>query len=449
MKRGISDPTLSRFSEFIARAMGLHFPPLRWADLARGLDAAAADLGFDSAEAAALELMAQPPTQRQSDALADHLTVGETYFFREPATFEALANHVLPELIRVRREGEKRLRIWSAACCTGEEPYSIAMALHETIPDLQDWDVTVLATDICPRFLQKAEQGVFGPWSFRGAPTRMKDRYFRPAGNAQFAILPEIRRLVRFAPLNLADDVYPSPANHTDAMDVIFCRNVLMYFTAEQAGKVIEKLHRVQRPGGWLFVSASELGQVAFPSYATVKYPNAIVYRKQESAPAAVGIPRPVPPPPPRRPVVPRMPAAPKVLPDAETDDRMARKLANEGNLSEALACCARWIARDALCAPARYLRAVVLQEQGAIEDAIGSLRAALYLEPDFVMAHFALGTLMRRRGRHRDSARHFQTALALAARYSDDEVLPESDGITAARFAQMVDALQHEEAVA
>src|SRR5207245_2651959 len=119
-----------------------------------------------------------------------------------------------------------------------EEPYSIAILLRQLIPDLQNWNIMLLATDINPHYLCKAAAGVFGAWSFRNAPAGFIERYFLPAADRQFEILPEIRHLVRFGQLNLMDDLYPAFENDTLGFDVIFCRNVLMYFTPAQALRV-------------------------------------------------------------------------------------------------------------------------------------------------------------------------------------------------------------------
>src|SRR5262245_38410480 len=137
MRRMRTDPAveqaLPRISELIARTIGLHFPPERRADLQRGLESAAAELGFENGAACAKWLLSAPPTPVQLNTLANHLTIGETYFFRERKTFDALESHVLPELIRARST-ERRLRIWSAACSTGEEPYSLAILLQQLLP---------------------------------------------------------------------------------------------------------------------------------------------------------------------------------------------------------------------------------------------------------------------------------------------------------------------------
>lgn len=163
---GVPDALWGCLSEFIAQNTGLHFPPERRSDLQRGFTAAAAEFGFADSARCADWLLSTPLTRPQLHTLASHLTVGETYFFRDRKTFDALAQHILPELLRRRRGREQRLRLWSAACSTGEEPYSLAILLQQLLPDWRDWHITILATDINPRSLQKAAAGVYGEWSF-------------------------------------------------------------------------------------------------------------------------------------------------------------------------------------------------------------------------------------------------------------------------------------------
>src|SRR6266436_6835574 len=281
----VSDTLWSRLSECVAERMGLHFPSERRDDLRRGLTGAAGEFGFADVAACAEWLLSASLTKAQMQMLASHLTVGETYFFREKKTFDVLAQSVLPELVRSRRNREQRLRIWSAACCTGEEPYSLAILLHQRLPDLRDWHVTITATDINARFLHKAAAGTYGEWSFRNAPAGLKERYFNRTADGRFAIVPEIKKLVTFAHLNLVDDFYPSLTTDTNAMDVIFCRNVLMYFAPFQISKVIGELHHALVEGGWLAVSPSEASYALFPQFVTVNFSGAILYQKSNGPP--------------------------------------------------------------------------------------------------------------------------------------------------------------------
>src|SRR3990170_6133747 len=174
---------MSETSELIAGRLGLNFPKERWTDLERGLSSAAKELGFKNAEAIAQWFLTNHINKNQIEILASHLTIGETYFLREKQSFQLLETNILPEIIQKRKETDKRLRIWSAGCCTGEEPYSAAILLHELIKDLKDWNITVLATDINPRFLRKAIDGVYSEWSFRDTPGWIKEKYFKKTKN--------------------------------------------------------------------------------------------------------------------------------------------------------------------------------------------------------------------------------------------------------------------------
>ena len=267
MTRSLPDQLLLQFSELVAREMGLHFPRERWPDLEKGIRSAALEFGAPDAETCLQQWISKPLAIAEIELLASTLTVGETYFFRDNPSFELLRERVLPAVIAARHGSERRLRIWSAGCCTGEEPYSIAISLDRTLPDPSRWHVVILATDINPRFLQKAAEGIFSDWSFRDAPPWLKETYFKQAGPNRFEILPRIKQMVTFAYLNLAEDVYPSLANGTNAMDLIFCRNVLMYFSPERAARVVHGLRRALIDSGCLFVSTVEASSELFSQF--------------------------------------------------------------------------------------------------------------------------------------------------------------------------------------
>ena len=178
MQATLPHSLLSSLSEFVATQTGLHFPPERWADLERGIAAAASDFHFSNAESCARWLLSASPTRHMNEILAGHLSIGETYFFRDKQSLDILSEQILVQLLQSRRQNERRLRIWSAGCCTGEEAYTIAILLDRLIPDLKDWNVTILATDFNPKFLRKAAQGMYGAWSFRDAPVWLREQYF-------------------------------------------------------------------------------------------------------------------------------------------------------------------------------------------------------------------------------------------------------------------------------
>ncbi|MCK4359953.1 MAG: chemotaxis protein CheR [Candidatus Cloacimonetes bacterium] len=503
MNNSISDILLFKFSKFVTNQMGLHFPKNRWNDLERGIRSAAIEFGFEDAVSCIQWLLSSQFSKNQIEILASHLTVGETYFLREKKTLEILENDILPELIRSHRGTEHSLRIWSAGCSTGEEPYSIAILLRKMIPDLKDWNITILATDINTCLLQKASEGIYNEWSFRDTPPRLKERYFKKTEDGNFEILPSIKKRVTFSYHNLAEDTFPSLLNNTNAMDIIFCRNVMMYFTSELARKVIKNLYRSLVDGGWLIVSPSETSHILFSQFVTVNFSDATLYKKDNKMPPTVEVfpdilvdePKVSFQPPldfineldpevtlsqeTREPPFDQRARLPFKIEDRKTaesqptpylkaltlykqglyleaadkilglvsekqDDPKAftllvRAFANQGRLAEALEWCEKAIASDKLNSVLQYLHATILQEQDLTDKAIISLKRALYLNQKFILAYFMLGNLSRQQGKFKESDKYFENALLLLKKYSQEDILPESEGITAGRLRELI----------
>lgn len=461
MRRTLPEQTLSRLSDLLACRMGLNFPRERWSDLERGMVNAADAFGMPHAQRCADWLLSTPLTRGQIETLASCLTVGETYFFRDECCFTALETQVLPALIRARHD-ERRLRIWSAGCCTGEEAYSIAMLVDRLIPDAHAWTITILATDINPSFLRKAAAGTYTQWSFRSTPARLASMagYFHRAADNRYQINADLRKYVSFSYLNLADDLFPSMANNTNAMDMIFCRNVMQYFTAGQAERVCKKLQASLLEGGWLIVAPAETWLQPREGLRMVEFPGAIFYRKcaaqgaklEMRSPAKAHVPSP------RLAVsglrAAKLPAAApaersrtniSVSAEAALDPhyyQQARQYANQGKLDEAAACCETAIAANRVDPVAQYLLAIIQQEQGHYDQAAQSLQRALYLDSHFALAHFSLGSLHASRGRPRQARRSLRNALDLLRALPAEEVVPESEGLSAGRLSEVVTAL-------
>jgi chemotaxis protein methyltransferase CheR len=496
----VNHELLSRLSDFVAVRFGLHFPRKRWRDLERGISGVVKAFHFEDTESCIKWLLAGQLSISQLDTLACSLTIGETYFFRERKSFDALETRILPALIGSRRGDGKRLRIWSAGCSTGEEAYSIAMLLHKLITDLPQWNITILATDLNPFSLRKGERGEYGDWSFRGVPHRIKERYFTRNCDGRFEIAAHIRKMVTFAGLNLAEDPYPSLFNNTNAMDVIFCRNVLMYFAPQQVRKVIEGFRHSLLPGGWLVVSPCETSHTLFRDYETVSFHDAVFYRKGDrrnllpESPVgevknpAISLASPetacrttVDPsftlrhaePSPAQPELPnaiqseRSPmdealalyhqglyidAAAELmgllkneegmrdLPDfAVAATLLVRILADKGDFAAALEWSEIAVAANRLDPEIRYMQAVIFQEMGDAAAAILALRQTLYLDWNFTLAHFTLATLLLGQGKRKEAARHLDNARTLLAASGDDDILPGSEVMSARRLGEIV----------
>ena len=186
--------------------------------------------------------------------LVDNLTTNETYFFRESPQLRAFAEEILPELRAVLAD-RKILRIWSAGCSTGEEPYTIAMLLLESGDWWRDWQVEILGSDINQRVLHTARKGVYKKSSHRVTNPEMLAKYFIEEDKGDYRIVDKVKELVSFSSVNLLD---PAKASLISNMDIIFCRNVIIYFDKEAKKKVIESFSNKLREGGFLLLGHSE-----------------------------------------------------------------------------------------------------------------------------------------------------------------------------------------------
>ncbi len=207
--------------------------------------------GFASVE----NLLAKFRTQASNglqDKVVEALTTNETSFFRDVQPFEALRQVVIPELLK-RREQQRRLFIWCAAASSGQEPYSLAMLLHDSFPALAGWHVRILATDFSLEMLERARRGVYSHFEVnRGLPAPLLVKFFEKQG-LEWRLKDSLRRLVEFRQLNLIDPWPPMPAP-----DVSLMRNVLIYFDVEMKKALLGRARRLLRPDGYLFLGGAE-----------------------------------------------------------------------------------------------------------------------------------------------------------------------------------------------
>ncbi|MFO0708021.1 MAG: protein-glutamate O-methyltransferase [Nitrospira sp.] len=198
------------------------------------------------------ELLTGDPTREEFTRMLDLISTNKTDFFREPKHFDFLRDQILPEL-----EDVKRIRIWSSACSTGEEPYTIAITLHESVQYPAQWDFQILASDLSTRVLAKAASGTYDEERVRDVPPEIVQRHFlrgRGESAGMIKAKPHLSNIIKFRRLNLMDDTFPIKS----PLDLIFCRNVMIYFDRPTQEKLVNKFHRYLRPGGYLFIGHSE-----------------------------------------------------------------------------------------------------------------------------------------------------------------------------------------------
>lgn len=213
--------------------------------------------------------------QELSDIM-DLLTTNETYFFRESFQLKAFTDEIIPELIAQKKSRfEKTVRIWSAGCSTGEEPYTIAMLLLER-PDLAGWKIEIVGTDISQRVLHHARKGVYGNSSFRVTEPHFKSRYFHEQDGG-YRVADRIREFVTFSRLNLYDQ---SRYLFLGKMDIIFCRNVIIYFDQLAKKRVVENFYSTLNPGGFLLLGHSESLMNITTAFRLRHFKNDMVYEK-------------------------------------------------------------------------------------------------------------------------------------------------------------------------
>jgi chemotaxis protein methyltransferase CheR len=208
------------------------------------------------------------------DSLLQRLLTQETSFFRYPAAFEALEKKVLPELhMKKFWESPRSLRIWSAGCATGEEPFSVAMTLADALEFADAWNIHILATDISRQALTHAEQGVYAAREIEAVNPRQRELYFSNS-NGDYVVKPRIRNMVTFAPMNLAQVVYMGK------FDCIFCMNVLIYFSEERQAQLMQRFYEYLEPGGYLFLGHAETVSKIGVKFETHVYRDARIYQK-------------------------------------------------------------------------------------------------------------------------------------------------------------------------
>ena len=518
----MSQIKLTHIRKQLLKQLGLNYTKNQEVELYRKLKDAAIAFGFENNDDFIEWLPNQELSKSQIEKLATFLTIGETYFFREKKALDYLEFDYLPKLIIKRAKSTKKLRIWSAACATGEEPYSIAIILKKIIPDIKNWDIKILATDINPSFIKKAKEGIYSKWSFRGNTQPFIANNFKQINETRYQINQEIKEMVTFSFINLASDTYPSSHNETSEIDVILCRNVMIYFSPKGIKSVTTKLYKSLKKDGVLAVSPVEVSSLICNKFNTTKYKGVTIYIKSDKKKAES-----------INPISFTKTENPldKTLQDffdnqkdekavkrrinnlkiqiqktdaierekkvlkAETiitkkeeavlkkqkpetfgkalafyksgmidkaekltnkiislnngnDHKsslllLARIKANRGELENSEKLCLKAIRIDKIDPESHYLLATILNEQGRDKDAKKALNNTLFLNPDFALGHFLLGNISLKKSDKVNSKKHFRNAIKSLSKLRPEEILTESDGLTAKGLSVIIETFR------
>lgn len=467
---------VERFRELVSRRLGLQFEDAKRGFLTDVLRRRWEINGH--ADKSYLERLDVAPPREELRALAQELTVPETYFFRNIDQFDAFKNVALPDRVRARAD-TKRLRILSAGCASGEEPYSIAILMRETAID-PSWNVSLLAVDVNPAMLERAARGRYTSWALRETPPEIQQRWFRQ-DEREIVLDGDIRNAVRFEERNLAADDAGLWA--PSAYDTIFCRNVIMYFTPRNAQALMERIARSLAPGGYLFLGHAETLRGLSQDFHLCHTHRTFYYRRKqeneyvsvqpaiESIPPAITswtfatlvesddswvetIRRAAD----RVQMLTEAPSVARAAAPAHWDLGLAIDLLQKERFEEALALvqafppesardpdvlllravllvhsgrlveaedtCKRLLAIDEMNAGGHYVLALCGEAAGDRQAAANHDQVAVYLDPVFAMPHLHLGLLARKAGDRGSARRELGEALALLQREEASRLL-------------------------
>ncbi len=272
----MSDAQFNQLRKIIYDRAGIHFQDSKKYVLESRLSRRVEELEFDDFDQYLMFLTAGPYQSDEFQEMFNRITINETSFFRNEPQLRTFEERILPELLEARRAG-KTLRIWSAACSSGEEPYTLAMQIHRSMGvRLMDWKIEILATDISEKVLNQAREGKYHNYAVRGVDAGIMSRYFTADGST-FQLDPEIMSMVHFEKLNL-NDVFA--ARRFGTFDMIMCRNVMIYFDDDMKKKVVKMFHNQLADDGTLFIGHSESLRNLDVQFTQLDLPQAFAYRK-------------------------------------------------------------------------------------------------------------------------------------------------------------------------
>ncbi len=497
---------LSRLKTFITERTGLYFKDYDLRGLEDAISRRMSETKTDSGVAYYSRLTTSEAREDELRELLNLLTVNHTYFFRNEAQFKALKESILPEIIQNKLHERRKtlnhslrsgsgqtndeqlkpaLRIWSAGCSTGEEAYTIAMIIKDVIADTENWQIEILATDVSNDALERARNGTYGANAMRLVDADHLGRYFsetrRPGQAARFTVNDEIKKMVKFSYFNLMEDEYPG------GFDIVFCRNVVIYFELETTMRVMTKIAHSLNDKGYLFIGYSESLQFISEEFKMVSVEDAIFYVKTKDREPIRRFERLQERPAPARSleeVLAEMSKAeikaereesgitakksPKLqetlaeamkfmyakqydkalslVEEAKAIDKNAAEVyylaaeiqTNMGKIEEAREDLKTALDKNMLFAPAHYMLGSLSLAEGDGPAAEKNFRKAIYLDREFSLAHFSLANVYRDNGKLNAAIREYRNTLNILSSSQIYDIIAYSGGFNAATLASV-----------
>ncbi len=477
MKEIISEPYLSQIREFLSDRLGMHYSIQRESELSRKLLEAARKAGFSGTTSFIQWLLTSSPGRKDLEMLASFLTIGETYFLREEVAFEFLQEEFLKQYIYASRQTNRSLSVWSAGCSSGEEVYSLAGLIREMLPDHADWEIHITGTDINPTALAKAQGGKYSKWSFRKTPSWFM-KYVEKIDENSYKICDCLKNMVRFQSHNLATE-----SHLFYRLNIIFCRNVLIYFPPEMIRKITKGFYDSLAEGGVLVLSPVEASLDIYNRFMRKNFGGRTFFIKdgktadqtiQSESPEKIAGADIEPPAKPEPLVV----ASESLEADSEYThllflfkeglylrvENLIRQKAEElnelpvkyqellgqtyvdqGKEAEAELLYKKIIESGNQDTSADYFLAMIYIGQKRFKEARLLLEEILRTEPGNILANYQLGLLEHRQGNNDKSQQYFTKALDMLREFENGQILGDIPEMTAGQLKDLISSVLRE----
>lgn len=427
LEKHLRPEIFERFQTLLIKISGLHFVEDRKNVLEQKVLERMESRGISSFENYYNFLTLSDKMEEERKALIDLLTIGETYFFRNLPHFDVLKTFVLPQWIHSDRE--KAIKMWCAGSSTGEEPYSLAILLAETLPNYKDWKIDFLATDINRDVLALAAEGLYSKRSVGEVPMDLLLRYFTVDG-ARYRLSEEIKKMVTFKRHNLITELLPF--EETQDLDILFCRNVTIYFNLETLKQLMRRFAQCLKPGGYLFLGHAETLWNISDEFIPLEFPHTFIYQKKSQGkevfesvalPPEISIPE----------IVETQVESKSTTSSFSSQEYLDKATAYADNeaFQDSVQCLNRILEHDNLYAPAYHLLGILKVKLGAFAEAEAHFKKLLYVDPDLVVGYFHLGNLYCRLGKNDLARKEYQQGIKKLEKMDENALVPLSDNMT------------------